>query len=693
MAVDDVNYRLLSDEPGGEFGRKDELRFSPAAEVLTGAALQARNPITIGVFGNWGTGKTSFMRLMEGMVNERGRVVDLPEKKGKDVSIKAAQLEDAAIPVWFNAWQYEREEHLIIPLIATIAREIELRRKKWGDIKLSDDVEDAVQVAFESLKRGSKDLYDRLRAALYGISVKGKLPVPLPGGLEIGASVKDMVERYETITQDTLMARSLYFDAFDKLRELARQPEEEVKRPQIVVFIDDLDRCFPEKAVNLLESVKLILHLPGFAFVLGIYPEIIEEFVRNKYLSQYPLAAMKAMGEGKEGSENHLCKRMNEYLLYFDKYLEKIVQVAHLVPQREPDEMHQYILQLLADAQIDGEFIPDEMNEAERSELLEVIAEVGERNPRSIVRRINRFIVKWRIINSERSDNEEACSILALVVNEKAGDKKYSDFRGDLNVSVNGGNEAERKLGAFLADELGKPGMQNAPAHRDRIQILRDAENELACDEVRKKRVASAISTLENDPGLLNVLRTNAGLQWLREKEFRENLHEKAGEPQSSKTARKEEADSEEPRENMRKTGDDAIRELLPFGGPGAAPVAYIIVGDPPEGIVVVADGIHTPEHPLLEVQPARRRFAPAGQFLDAREEVAGAARVHVGLGRHAARRDADTHLLDGAHHGAVVFQHGLDEGVHPRAVRQLVEQRVPLHFPLQILIGQIEAD
>ena len=247
MAKKKTNYRLLSDEPAYEYQRKDELRFGPSAEVLTGAALQADNPITIGIYGNWGTGKTSFMRLMKEMVDTRGKVADLPEKKDECVTIELAQVEDAAIPVWFNAWQYEREEHLIIPLIATIARQIELRRKTWKDIKLSDNVDDAARQAFESLKRGGKGLYDRLRAALYGISVKGKLPVPLPGGLEIGASVKDMVDRYEAITQDTLMSRSLYFEAFEKLSELARHPEEDTTHPQIVVFIDDLDRCFPEK--------------------------------------------------------------------------------------------------------------------------------------------------------------------------------------------------------------------------------------------------------------------------------------------------------------------------------------------------------------------------------------------------------------------------------------------------------------
>ena len=91
-------YALLSDEPVVETERKDGLRFGPTAKVLAQAALHTPNPITIGVFGKWGSGKTSLMRLMMDEISREGR------------SVKTA------VPVWFNAWQYEREEHLIIRL-------------------------------------------------------------------------------------------------------------------------------------------------------------------------------------------------------------------------------------------------------------------------------------------------------------------------------------------------------------------------------------------------------------------------------------------------------------------------------------------------------------------------------------------------------------------------------------------------
>ena len=104
------------------------------------------------------------------------------------------------------------------------------------------------------------------------------------------------------------------------------------------MFIDDLDRCLPEQAARLLESIKLVLHQRGFAFILGIYSEIIEEFIRNKYAKDYHFTT-----SGDEAAD----KRKNDYLKYFDQYLNKIIQVHHHVSKRETDGLEKYIEELI----------------------------------------------------------------------------------------------------------------------------------------------------------------------------------------------------------------------------------------------------------------------------------------------------------------------------------------------------------
>lgn len=86
---------------------EDMLGFDKYIETL-GRMINDKDfktPFCIGIYGKWGTGKTSFMHLLETRL-----------LKGKD--------EPHAIPVWFNPWRYEREEHLIIPFLKTIEYEI-----------------------------------------------------------------------------------------------------------------------------------------------------------------------------------------------------------------------------------------------------------------------------------------------------------------------------------------------------------------------------------------------------------------------------------------------------------------------------------------------------------------------------------------------------------------------------------------
>jgi len=97
--------RILLDEPVGDDGDA-QLGFEDYADVLAGVILGSDSPFTVGVFGDWGTGKTTLMRCIE------RRLLDHVPGTGRAPVI---------VPVWFEAWRYEREEDLIAPLLGEIA--------------------------------------------------------------------------------------------------------------------------------------------------------------------------------------------------------------------------------------------------------------------------------------------------------------------------------------------------------------------------------------------------------------------------------------------------------------------------------------------------------------------------------------------------------------------------------------------
>ena len=436
-------FALLGDVPVLESKRDDLLKFSAYAEVLARATIETRDSITIGVFGEWGTGKTSLMRLIHQKVDE----------------------DKAAAAVWFNAWQYEKEEHLIVPLTATINKQLD--EKAWPD----------------KIKEGAKSVRDALRAIAYGFSIKGKVGIQLLSEAEVNLSPKDMIERYQDLTKDSVLRRSLYFDAFEELATCAKAAG---TAPRIVVFVDDLDRCFPPKAVELLEGIKLVLNQPGFSFVLGVYERIIQDFITAKYAKDYNISAG-----------------------YFEDYLDKIVQVKVPVPAREPDDMTEYITSLLGEGQV----FPKEATK----DVVPLVAEAGKRNPRSIIRLLNRVMVTVRIGKLEEKEYDP----LALLLHIATDEPKYKRFRNALDVSVNLPQEgAEQKrtitIGELLAERL----QQRADVlHSELIAELNTVSVTGLVGELKK-----AIETLDKNDHLCNVLKSEIGQKWLADKDFRHML-------------------------------------------------------------------------------------------------------------------------------------------------------------------------
>lgn len=314
--------RLLTDLAIGEAGsiRKPGLGFDEYATVLARAALGTPGPFTIGVFGDWGTGKTSLLR----MVKER------------------LEAESAAT-VWFNAWQYEKEEAPIVPLIGTIVTAIERN-----------------QGFRERLPALGRKLLRSLRAIAYGFSASTEVSIPGLASVEAGFVAKDMLDREEALTSDPLLDRSLYYHAFDALARVGL-PEGE----RIVVFIDDLDRCFPDQAIRLLESIKLVLSQRGFIFFLGVARPVVEGYLRHRYETQYGLRDFRGAA-----------------------YLDKIVQLAFPIPPHV-ERMEAFATELLASVDADS-----------RTALESVVPPIARHlgpNPRALVRYINNLLIDHEI--------------------------------------------------------------------------------------------------------------------------------------------------------------------------------------------------------------------------------------------------------------------------------------------------------
>lgn len=340
-----VNSDIYCDE--------DQLGFGKYIETLKTMFTDKdfKTPFCIGIFGKWGCGKTSFMHLLENRLLQDN-------------------TKPHAIPVWFNPWRYEKEEHLIIPFLKTIERGIK---------KYEEDNKGIGITLLKKLKKAGEKISEVSAAFAYGITAEAKL-----GGIGIELDVSKMSEREEGLAKErmekakTLSERlsSLYYEIVNELKGAVDEASF-----RFVVFVDDLDRCLPDKAVELLEAIKLFLDIKGYLFVIGVDREVVKKGISYRY----------------RFFEHREEKEKENLIISPEDYLDKMIQLPLELPTIEHGRKKTFIESLMGDS-----------DDFRKHSGLIIDAGIGE-NPRSLKRFINllAFIVnlaetlKENIINDK----------------------------------------------------------------------------------------------------------------------------------------------------------------------------------------------------------------------------------------------------------------------------------------------------
>lgn len=255
-------------------------------------------PTTIGVFGDWGSGKSSLLQM----------VTDDLEADGKILCLS------------FNGWLFDGYEDAKSALMGTILHEIRQRRKLGAK---------AQELVASLLGR-----IDKMKAAgmafKHGLAfaVGGPAALGLTVGVDFLANVRDLAAKAKDFDMGKL--EEILKDAWPADAELRKGILEfrtdfdkllmETDIGKLVVVIDDLDRCNPDTIIETLEAIKLFLFVPRTAFILGADKRLIEYAVRRRF-PELP-------GERVEVGRD---------------YLEKLVQFPVTVPPLDRAETETYI--------------------------------------------------------------------------------------------------------------------------------------------------------------------------------------------------------------------------------------------------------------------------------------------------------------------------------------------------------------
>ncbi len=283
---------------------EDLLGYRFHAKLLKEIVLdKSMLPTSIGIFGNWGYGKSSLMLLMEKEINE-------------EITKQVAEENNPRIlQVRFNGWQYESYETTKYSLIQVLLDSVE---------KYLSDNRDVFEKLDILLKRIN---LLKLGVLLLKKYVWDKIPNAIKSNLPQADDLKECIG-VDDITKFQNEFQNEHTSLFvTKFRTLLESIVEEAKFDSIIVYIDDLDRCSGEKMIECIEAIKLFLNVKNTAFVLGADERMVERAIKEHY------------------PEIEQDKR--QIYSPFSDYLEKLIQIPYRLPRLSLNEQYTYILFLL----------------------------------------------------------------------------------------------------------------------------------------------------------------------------------------------------------------------------------------------------------------------------------------------------------------------------------------------------------
>lgn len=285
----------------------DFLNFNEIAESIRDLITEKDlMPISVGVFGDWGAGKSTILELTANA---------LENEKQDYIQIK------------FDAWTFQGYDDAKAALLETIASH--LVAAAAGDDKL-------LTKALDFAKR-----VDKVR--FMGLMAEGAAAI---SGMPTFGAIQKFFGWASDAVDDELDLDDLHKDGkeLDKLGEKAKGLVKEKKKfsppkeihefrqsylslleafdKPVIVYVDNLDRCSPINTISTLEAIRLFLFLPNTAFVVAADPDMIRLAIPHFH---------------KGASARHQTD-----------YLDKLIQIPVHVPKPGVSEVRAYLFMLIA---------------------------------------------------------------------------------------------------------------------------------------------------------------------------------------------------------------------------------------------------------------------------------------------------------------------------------------------------------
>ncbi len=191
---------------------------------------ECSTPMTVSIQGDWGSGKTSMMNMIK------------------------CKISDEVFPIWFNTWQFSQFDmgnSLVFSMMEVMLDELGCEQKMITKVMngITGFAKKTAMVITDNVAGGEA-------AGIVGNIISPEKP------MNYAREVLELKERFQKAVDEKLTAEN---------------------KSRVIVFVDDLDRLQPGKAVELLEVLKLFLECRNCVFVIAVDYDVVARGIRQKY--------------------------------------------------------------------------------------------------------------------------------------------------------------------------------------------------------------------------------------------------------------------------------------------------------------------------------------------------------------------------------------------------------------------------
>lgn len=316
----------------------DLLGFRVHADLIRSVILQSELlPITLGLFGDWGSGKTSIMQMLR---------TDLITGQSSDAET-AGQSPSNVACLYFNSWLFEGYDDAKAAIISSVLLQL-AENTRFGP-KLKESIVSLLKSVnwMRVARMGVQNIaLPALSAYLTGGASLIPSLVKSTKGLLSSSNIEAITESDDPQHGNSNSEKQIQADngpsgpmdvrSFrDRFAQMIKNSDIDI----LVILVDDLDRCSPERVLDNLEAIKLFLSVEKTAFVIGADPRIVRHAIAHRYHSQ--LVGTEAESDSKSD-------------LVTD-YLEKLIQVPYYLPRLSPSETQTYMALLFCQRDLSQE--------------------------------------------------------------------------------------------------------------------------------------------------------------------------------------------------------------------------------------------------------------------------------------------------------------------------------------------------